>query len=148
MTYRVRSAEERRTEIQANAAAMGIDEAFISALVDSFYTRIRRDERLGPIFDDAIHDWDAHMPVMKAFWSSVVLSTGQYSGKPVPTHMKLEGIEKADFQIWLGLFYKTLEDIAPSEEAIPYFMQRAERIAASLQLAMFGLPSLNESIHT
>lgn len=148
MTYRVRSADERRAEIQAKAAAMGVDEAFISALVDSFYARIRRDERLGPIFNGAIHDWDAHMPTMKAFWSSVALNTGRYSGKPVPAHMKLKGIEKTDFQIWLGLFYKTLEDIAPSEAAITYFMQRAERIAASLQLAMFGLPELNTVTHT
>ena len=147
MTYRVRSAEEHRTEIQAKAAAMGVDEAFISTLVDSFYTRIRRDERLGPIFNNAIHDWDAHMPTMKAFWASVALSTGQYSGKPVPSHMKLKGIEKTDFQIWLGLFHKTLEDIAPSEAAITYFMQRADRIAASLQLAMFGLPELNSANH-
>ncbi len=143
MTYRVRSAEQRRTEIQAQAARLGIDEAFISKLVDTFYDRVRADARLGPIFEAEIGDkWDAHMPKMKDFWSSVAMNTGRYAGKPVPAHQKLAGVSAADFETWLGLFKQTLIDIAPSTETVDYFMQRADRIAKSLQLAMYGLPGL------
>lgn len=148
MTYRVRSAEERRAEIQARATAIGIDEAFVSSLVETFYQRVRADSQLGPIFETAIEDWDEHLPKMKAFWSSVALNSGKYTGKPVPAHTKLTNVDPADFQIWLFLFKETLVDIAPSTEAISYFVERAERIAKSLQLAMFGLPSLNTDIHT
>ena len=143
MTYRVRSAEQRRAEIQAHAAAMGIDDAFISHLVETFYSRVRVHDRLGPVFARAIEDWDAHLPKMKDFWSSVAMNTGRYSGKPVPAHQKLSGVSKEDFAVWLGLFEQTLTDIAPSSAVVPYFMERAHRIAQSLQLAMFGLPSLS-----
>ena len=139
----VRSAPVRRQEIQAAAAAMGIDEDYISTLVDTFYARVRADARLGPIFETAIgDDWDHHLGKMKDFWSSVAMNSGRYAGKPVPAHQKLTAIRPPHFDIWLGLFERTLNDTAPTPAAIPYFMERAERIANSLQLAMFGLPSL------
>lgn len=137
------SARERRAELQRKANAIGIDEAYVSRLVDSFYERIRADPRLGPIFDEIIGDrWNHHLPRMKDFWSSVALHTGAYSGQPVPAHMKLEQVQQADFQLWLNLFRETLEETAPTPEAIDYFMERAHRIAESLQLAMFGFPGL------
>ena len=143
MTYRVRSADERRAEIQANAARMGVDEAFISNLVDTFYQRVRTHTVLGPIFDGEIGDeWDVHLPKMKDFWSSVATNSGRYAGKPVPAHQKLKGVEPQHFDLWLGLFRETLDDIAGHPDVPDYFMERAERIANSLQLAMFGLPSL------
>lgn len=136
-------AHERRLEVQARAASIGIDEAYIALLVDTFYSRIRAHDVLGPIFNDAIGDrWDAHLPRMKSFWASVALNTGTYSGKPVPAHQKLAAVQQPHFGIWLALFRQTLEDTAPSPEAVSYFMERAERIAESLQLAMFGFPGL------
>jgi hemoglobin len=142
VTFRVRSADQRRAEIQARAAAMGIDEAFISRLVETFYGHVREDETLGPIFAGQVEDWDEHLPKMKDFWSSVALNSGRYAGKPVPAHRKLDGVSAADFTVWLSLFERTLEELAPSPEVVSYFMERADRIARSLQLAMFGLPNL------
>lgn len=143
MNHVLRSAEERRRDIQLNADRMGIDDAYISELVETFYGRVRADATLGPIFNKEIGDnWGPHLARMKDFWASVAMNAGRYNGKPVPAHTKLEGVDASHFQIWLGLFRQTLEDTAPSAEAIPYFMERAERIAKSLQLAMFGLPNL------
>ena len=144
MTYRIRSAEERRRDIQENAARLGIDKAFISTLVETFYARIRAHPELGPIFAAEISDWGPHLAKMKAFWASVAMNAGVYSGKPVPAHTKLEGVTREHFQTWLALFRQTLEDIAPGPETVDYFMVRAERIAQSLQLAMFGMPGLRE----
>ena len=90
MSETVRSASERRMEIQRRANAIGIDEAYISLLVDEFYRRVRSDSILGPIFEEAIGDrWDHHLPRMKSFWASVALNAGTYSGQPVPAHKKL-----------------------------------------------------------
>ncbi|MEM5518437.1 group III truncated hemoglobin [Henriciella sp. AS95] len=147
MTYQVRSAEERRRAIQENAARLGIDDAFISLLVETFYARIRAHPRLGPIFNGEVDDWPEHLAKLKDFWASVALNAGRYSGKPVPAHMKLDGISREDFGLWLGLFRRTLEEIAPGEETVDYFMQRAERIAQSLQLAMYGLESFGGSVN-
>ncbi|RIJ27656.1 group III truncated hemoglobin [Henriciella algicola] len=142
MTYQTRSAEERRRDIQAHAASLGIDDAFIETLVETFYGRVREHERLGPIFNGEIDDWPDHLAKLKDFWASVAMNAGRYSGKPVPAHMKLEGVGREDFGEWLGLFKRTLEEIAPRAETVDYFMVRAERISQSLQLAMFGLESL------
>ena len=52
-------AEDKRAEIHANAAVQGIDEAYISRLVERFYGRVRTDEKLGPIFEREIGDrWE------------------------------------------------------------------------------------------
>lgn len=139
------SIEQRRAAIQARAAELGIDEDYIALLVDTFYERIRQDETLGPIFASRVKNWETHLPNMKKFWSSVALNSGSYSGKPVPVHVNFKDeVTSENFTLWLALFRRTLEDTAPSAEAIPYFMERAERIAKSLQLAMFGDPDLPE----
>lgn len=143
---RLRTAEERRKEIQDNAALLGIDDAFIDRLVETFYGRIRDDATLGPIFNAAIGDnWGPHLATMKDFWASVAMNAGRYSGKPVPAHQKHAAIQKEHFAIWLGLFRQTLEELSGSQKTVAYFMERAERIAQSLQLALFGIPGLNSS---
>jgi len=142
------TASDRRTtsareQIVAEAAAMGIDRDYISTLVETFYSRVQKHDLLGPIFNDAISDWDAHLKTMKRFWASVALNAGEYSGKPVPAHRKhIDMIKAADFDVWLGLFRQTLDETAPTPAARDYFMVRAERIAKSLRLAMFGTPTL------
>ncbi len=128
---------QRRAAITARAAAMGIDEAYISTLVETFYTRIRADSELGPIFAKEVRDWDIHLQKMKAFWSSVALASGRYSGKPVPAHQKLDDVRPQHFARWLHIFRDVLTDTAPSPQAAMYFAQRAEAIARSLQFAMF-----------
>jgi hemoglobin len=143
MNHVLRTAEERRRKIQFNAERMGISDAYISDLVEKFYSRVRAHATLGPVFDKEISDnWGPHLERMKDFWASVAMNAGRYNGKPVPAHTKLTGVDAFHFQIWLDLFRQTLEETAPSAEAVPYFMERAERIAKSLQLAMLGAPSL------
>ncbi|MEZ5947552.1 MAG: hypothetical protein R3C04_12010 [Hyphomonas sp.] len=62
-----RTGEERRASIEENAEALGIDEAFISTLVDTFYGKVRGDAPIGPVFEGAIGEsWDAHLPKMKS----------------------------------------------------------------------------------
>jgi hemoglobin len=46
-----------RAQKRDMAAASGIDDALISALVDAFYVRVRADAMLGPIFAAHIADW-------------------------------------------------------------------------------------------
>ena len=50
-----------------------LDEAAIALLVDRFYDRVRRDPELGPVFNNAVHDWDAHKATLIDFWCSVAL---------------------------------------------------------------------------
>ncbi|WP_184874859.1 group III truncated hemoglobin [Mesorhizobium sangaii] len=115
----------------------GVDRASIGALVREFYFRLRKNERLGPIFAREITgDWEPHLEKMTDFWCSVILKTGDYRGRPVPAHLKLKDVTEADFDIWLDLFGETTAaHFAPETAAV--FVDRAERIAKSLKLAMF-----------
>ena len=140
--FRVRSAQERRQELRDHAAALGIDEAYISTLFDTFYTRVRAHPVLSPLFGAAIKDWTPHLETMKEFWSSVTLGTGHYSGRPVPAHAKHRHILQVHFNLWLALFEQTLRDTAATPEAAAFFMERANRIAQSLQYALFGMDDL------
>lgn len=110
--------------------ATGIDEAMIQSLVHTFYARIRDDAVLGPIFASRISDWGPHLARMCDFWSSVMLMTGRYHGRPMPAHATLP-IEPTHFERWLALFEATAHDVCPPHAAVR-FVERAHLIAESL----------------
>lgn len=118
-----------------------IDEDLIEALVRTFYDRVRAHPDLGPIFASKIgEDWEPHLQKMFAFWSSVTMLTGRYKGQPQRAHMPLKQVTPAHFQTWLQLFRATADEVCGPEIA-PIFIEKAERIADSLQLGMFFNPA-------
>ena len=112
----------------------GIDDAMIDRLVRSFYGRARHDPLIGPIFEDKVHDWEAHFERMGAFWSSVALMSGRYHGQPMRAHLPLP-IDTPHFDRWLEIFAATARDVCPPA-AVAHFLERAHRIADSLELAI------------
>lgn len=130
-------ATERREKITATIEARtGIDEPMIERLVRAFYTKVRADELLGPVFAVRIRDWEPHLQRMCAFWSSVALMSGRYHGTPMVKHLTLP-VDGGHFERWLGLFEATAEEICPPVAA-QHFVERARRIAESLELGMAG----------
>ena len=121
-------------------AGLQLDEAGLTILVDRFYERVRADAELGPIFNDAIDDWPEHLEKLTAFWSSLMLTSGRYKGAPMAAHLKHRArLTPAMFERWLALWREATEAEMPP--AIAQLMQvKAERIAESLQLAMFYRP--------
>lgn len=117
----------------AAAVDAGVDEAMIDRLVRRFYADVRADAALGPIFDSRIHDWELHLQQMCAFWSSVMLRTGRYHGRPMPKHAPLP-VAALHFDRWLQLFERTAAAVCA--EAAPLFVDRARRIAQSLELGV------------
>lgn len=124
--------ERVRKQKMADALACGIDDAFISQLVESFYGRIQRDDLLGPIFAKKVNDWPAHLARMKDFWASIMLESGRYSGNPMQKHIALGGLDAAHFSRWQLLWDQTLAQIDPSSVASERFRQAAHRIGESL----------------
>jgi hemoglobin len=112
----------------------GIDMAMIERLVRAFYGRARHDVLIGPIFDRKVADWDSHIARMCDFWSSVVLMSGRYHGQPMVAHLPLP-IDTPHFDRWLELFGETAREVCP-RRAADYFIDRAQRIANSLQLGL------------
>lgn len=130
-------AAARREQLAAEIAVRtGIDAAMIERLVRAFYARVRADALLGPIFEARIRDWEPHLQRMCAFWSSVALMSGLYHGSPMAMHMRLS-VDAAHFDRWLALFEETAREICPPVAA-EHFVERAQRIAESLELGIAG----------
>jgi hemoglobin len=121
-----------------------ISEPAIAALVDRFYAKARRDPVIGPVFNDAVHDWNEHLRKLCNFWSSVMLTSGRYKGNPMAAHMK-HPIEPGFFDRWLSLWQETAGELfAPPQAA--QFRAKAERIAESLKLGLFFRPEQAKAI--
>jgi len=89
----------------------------IKLLVDSFYTKVREDELLAPIFNKRIGErWPAHLEKMYKFWQTVLLKEHTYFGSPFPPHAMLP-IDKTHFDQWLALFDKTVDENFTGEKA-------------------------------
>ena len=113
----------------------GLDEAMVKAVVDSFYAKARKDDVIGPVFNRVIAeaDWPDHLDKIASFWSSMLLGTGTYGGRPMPKHMAIPELSDAHFSRWLKLFRETVESICPPKIA-ELFIERSERIGQSFRL--------------
>ncbi|WP_297323149.1 group III truncated hemoglobin [uncultured Bartonella sp.] len=111
---------------------IAINEAVIETVVRTFYDRVRQDAILGPIFESHIVDWEPHLQNMFAFWSSVMLHTNRYNGRPMPKHVVLP-IDATHFQRWLLIFQTTVSELCLEEDA-SLFMKKARQIAHSLEM--------------
>jgi hemoglobin len=121
-----------RARRRSDAAAIGIDDAFVSRLVESFYARIREDAMLGPVFAARIADWTPHLERMKGFWRSILTASGEYSGNPMAKHLAIPGLGRDHFARWLELFYATLRELEGDPAATRLVGTRARMIADSL----------------
>lgn len=123
-------------------AGIPLDDTGLEKLVAAFYTRVRADAELGPIFNDAIDDWPEHLEKLTNFWSSVMLTSGRYKGQPVPAHVKHKNrITPELFDRWLGLWAQTTDELMEPEAAL-HLQVKAARIAERLKFAVFSrLPS-------
>ena len=114
----------------------GITEERLRVLVDLFYARVRRDPLIGPVFNDAIDDWPGHLDKLQAFWSSVMLTSSRYKGRPLPAHVKHgERITPRSFERWLDIWKQTSEEVMPPAAAVA-LQDKAARIAESLSLGI------------
>ncbi|MDQ2879126.1 MAG: group III truncated hemoglobin [Pseudomonadota bacterium] len=121
-------------------------EADLERLVPAFYARVRDDALIGPVFNRAIDDWEAHLAKLTAFWSSLMLTSGRYKGQPVAAHLKHKAALTPEmFDRWLALWADVTSELlaAPKARAL---QDKAARVAQSLQLALwFHLPDIDAS---
>jgi hemoglobin len=110
-----------------HADAERITEDQIHAVVVEFYRRARRDDRLGPVFEEHVEGWDGHLARMTDFWSAALLRSGRYSGRPVGQHRAICGLGLGHFDRWIELFEATLHDLCADHEA-EAFLVRARRM--------------------
>ncbi|HEY5055754.1 MAG TPA: group III truncated hemoglobin [Acidobacteriaceae bacterium] len=119
---------------QEQISTYEIQEHEISELVDRFYAKVRVDAVIGPVFNEAIEDWPAHLALLKTFWSSVLLATRTYKGDPMMTHLQLP-LEEAHFQRWLVLFAETARETMQPDHA-ELTIAKSQRIAQNFRNAI------------
>ncbi|RBP32744.1 hemoglobin [Oceanihabitans sediminis] len=113
----------------------------VSALVNSFYKKIRVDETLGPIFNKVIKDWDEHLDRLTTFWETSLFMTKKldkkYYGNPLAAHVEVDrrfnhSITNTHFGLWLNLWFETLDELFEGEVA-----ENAKRRARKMGTFMF-----------
>ncbi len=114
-----------------------ITEAEIAMLVDRFYAKVREDPEIGPVFNDAVQNWDSHLALLKDFWSTVLLTTGRYKGNPLLAHFRLP-IEAEYFARWLTLFAETANEVMSAPHA-EFVVRKANLISVNMKRGLaFG----------
>jgi len=112
----------------------------VKLLVDTFYAHVNEDALLAPIFNDfAQVNWEEHLPVMYAFWSSVLFGSMAYKGQPFPKHLRLP-VESKHFSRWVSLFTSTVDSLFAGPKA-DETKQKAASIAQIFQMKL-GLLSV------
>ena len=82
----------------------------IKLMVNSFYAKIRKDELLGPIFNERIGDrWPEHLEKMYRFWQTILLGEQTYYGSPFSPHATMP-VESEHFEHWIEIFKTNLDE--------------------------------------
>ena len=88
--------------------------AAIEQLVTNFYSKVKKDNLLGPIFNNAENfSWDTHLPIMFNFWETILLDKPKYRGNTIAKHIELHRrtpLNEQHFRRWKELFYETLDN--------------------------------------
>jgi len=110
-------------------------------LVSSFYEKVRKDEILGPFFNDTIKDWDEHLQNLTTFWESSLFFKTKYLGDPLKAHARVDAafnnsISELHFGIWLNLWFQTIDELFEGDYA-QNAKRRARKMGTFLYLKIF-----------
>ncbi|PIF01704.1 MAG: globin [Maribacter sp.] len=113
----------------------------VSLLVNTFYGKIRKDEILGPIFNNIISDWDAHLELLTDFWETQLLLKRKYHGNPIVAHQEVDDrtnhtITSEHFGFWLNLWFETLDELFEGETTW-IAKNRAQKMSTMLFMKMY-----------
>lgn len=126
-----------------DTGVLPVGEEAVAELVARFYDRVRADDRLGPMFDSIVGDWDGHLQVMRDFWSAVLRRTTRYQGCVMSAHVRMP-LDSGDFDRWLALFRPSAHETLPPEAAERAIVV-AEAVTQRLrQMAQHAPPSAHQ----
>lgn len=75
----------------------------IATLLRHFYADVRQHGLIGPVFNQRISDWPAHLAKIEEFWARVTGGPSVYSGQMPAKHTGL-GLGANHFDAWLQLW--------------------------------------------
>ncbi|WGD34918.1 group III truncated hemoglobin [Olleya sp. YS] len=117
----------------------------VTLLVHEFYKKVRIDALLGPIFNDAITDWETHLDHLVTFWETSLFIgrklEHKYTGNPLEAHVKIDTrynqtITELHFGVWLNLWYATIDQYFEGDVA-DNAKRRARKMGTFMYLKIF-----------
>jgi hemoglobin len=97
------------------------DRADCERLVRAFYGKAFEDPIIGFLFVDVAGlDLEAHVPRITAFWETILLGAGTYSGGAFGPHLHLHAkapLREGHFERWLQLWFGTVDELFAGERA-------------------------------
>lgn len=114
----------------------------VSLLVNTFYSKVRKDELLGPIFNGIIKDWPSHLELLTDFWETNLFFQRKYFGNPMHVHVEVDKkmggtINELHFGIWINLWHETINELFEGETA-EVAKNRARNMGTFLNLNIFN----------
>jgi len=111
-------------------------EAEIATLMQQFYSKVERDEELGPIFAPVLQESPEHLDEMTDFWTTALRANNDNDAETKAVAHPPHPIAAQRYTRWLALFQATAADVLGPARGLK-FLEQAERIAASLQTGLF-----------
>ena len=109
----------------------------LNTLVIRFYTKVLKDDLIGPIFIDVLgkdlkdEKWQEHIELLTNFWASIALGDFTYKGSRFAPHVAYrERLSVKAFERWLELFFETLNSIYDPQIA-QQFLAKSKTIAGN-----------------
>jgi len=114
-------------------------------LVTNFYKKVRKDNTLGPFFNEKIKNWNVHLEHLTTFWETSLFMTRKlekkYKGNPLEVHVTVDkennnSITEMHFGIWLNYWSQTIDELFQGEIA-DNAKRRARKMGTFMYLKIF-----------
>ncbi len=118
-----------------------VDRDDIERLVRDFYRDAAMDDLLGPVFEAAHVNWNAHVATLIDFWSWQLLGEVGYEGQPLRAHEPVHArtpLSHAMYERWVELFCDTVDDSFEGPRA-EVAKGRGRKMAAAMERLLSGV---------
>ncbi len=114
----------------------------VSLLVRTFYSKVRKNDLLGPIFNGIITDWETHLELLTDFWETNLFFARKYYGNPLHAHVNVDDkvdntINELHFGTWINLWLETVDELFEGEKA-NIAKNRARNMGTFMYLNIFN----------
>lgn len=113
----------------------------IRLLVETFYSKVRIHQELGPIFNAIITDWEHHFELLTDFWETQLFLKRKYNGNPVLAHQEVDdeignSVTSEHFGLWLNIWFSTIDELFEGDTAW-IAKNRAQKMSTMLFMKIY-----------